>query len=80
MNSSLRRTCVARGRLVHRSKNLERKFLVLPSGAQLDMGLVVSREKGTTFNQSINLFKRSVSERGSMVSAYKRAAWENANG
>ena len=79
MNSSLRRTCVARGRLVHRSKNIERHVLVLESGAEVFLGMRVSKDKGTTFNQSINLFKRTAPYR-SEIPAYKHAAWANANG
>lgn len=83
MNSSLRRTCAARGRLVHRSKNLERKVLVLPSGAQLVLGMVVSRAKGTTFDRNITKYKRGApaghpQPSQTDVAAYKRAAWETA--
>lgn len=78
MNSSLKRACVARGRLVHRSKNIERHVMVLPSGAEVFLGMRVSKDKGVTFNQSINLFKRTAPFRRE-VPAYKRAAWENSN-
>lgn len=65
MNSGLKRVCASRGRLIHRSKNLERHVLVLPSGAEIFLGLrpstgkVGGRKDGSTFVAGIQAAKRS---------------------
>lgn len=78
MNSGLKRVCASRGRLIHRSKNIERHILVLPSGAELFLGLRASTQKingrndGNTFNAGIHAMKRT----GAAVSRdFKRLMW-----
>lgn len=62
MNSSLRRFCNSRARLLHRSKDLERVVLKMEDGTEVDTGLLrVSKVRGLTFNAGIHKLKRALS-------------------
>jgi hypothetical protein len=95
MNSSLQRTCAARGRLLHRSKNLvltdvpqkygpvmlfDEEQKFNPRWLVVDTRKVNGKNNGNTFSQSINLFKRTAQLGWPDVRDYKRAAWANASG
>ena len=79
MNSGLKRVCASRGRMIHRSKNLERHVLVLPSGAELFLGMRASTQKtfdgrndGNTFKAGFNAMKLA----GAKVHRdFKRVMW-----
>ena len=84
MNSSLQRFCKSRERLAWRSKNLERRILVLPSGAELFLGMRESTQKthdgrkdGRTFNAGLRRLKASPhAPRG--MRAVKEEVWDEA--
>ena len=78
MNSSLQRIAASRGRLIHRSKDLERHVLVLPSGTEVFLGMrpstqkIAGRNDGVTFAAGFNAMKRA----GVPVSReFKQAMW-----
>lgn len=77
MNSSLQRFCKTRERLVWRSKSLERHVLVLPSGAELFLGMRAEKARGRTFNAGIRRLKASPHAPRNMRAA-KEEAWNEA--
>jgi len=81
MNSGLKRTVAARGRLIHRSKDIERHVLVLPSGAEIFLGMRVStgkvggRNDGRTFVAGIQAAKRSGLWSAAGIRSLKQEVW-----
>jgi hypothetical protein len=77
MNSSLQRFCKSRERLAWRSKNLERRILVLPSGAELFLGMRPEKAPGRTFNAGLRRLKASPHAPRDMR-AVKEEVWDEA--
>jgi hypothetical protein len=74
MNSSLRRFCNSRARLLHRSKDLEQVVLKGEDGSEFPTGVLrVSKAKGTTFNAGFNRLKRAAP--GVLNRALKDRVW-----